>query len=245
MHMSEPLRSQQQGTVPSSDCGSVLAAAVRQVPETPRTSQPIYELSRGYDVLVVGALGNYSGRKANSKWEQEWEFYKLGKLCRSIVGIDIDPELVRLAGEDGHDIRLADAESFNLNAKFDVIYATHIIEHLNSPGSLLIQSLKHLKRGGVLIVETPNPFGINVAGRVLFKGTAVGGPQPTRHTCWIDEQNAEELGRRSGLQLIRTCYYTAINPFGLAMKIRTVVYMLAGKLRKRWNCNAVYMYQAN
>lgn len=91
-------------------------------------------------------------------------------------------------------------------------------------------------------METPNPFGINVAVGVLFKGTAVG-LQINHHTCWIDEQNAYELGMRSGLRLVRTCYYTMINPFGFAPRIRSVVYWCAGRIRKRWNSNAVYMYQ--
>jgi 2-polyprenyl-3-methyl-5-hydroxy-6-metoxy-1,4-benzoquinol methylase len=167
--MTEHFLSQQQVPLASSDCGPTLTAAVRRLPEILRTRQPIHELCRGLDVLVVGALGGYKDRRPNSKWEQEWEFYKLEKLCHTIVGIDIDSELVRLASsEDGHDIRLANAETFNLNAEFDVIYATHVIEHLDRPGSLLIQSFKHLRRGGLLIVETPNPFGINVAIGVLF-----------------------------------------------------------------------------
>jgi hypothetical protein len=98
-----------------------LATKLKLIPSVPWTRLPITGLASGKDILVVGACGNYKGRRPGSKWEQEWEFYNLKTHCRNIVGIDINADFVALAQKDGHDIRLENAETFDLGTDFDLI----------------------------------------------------------------------------------------------------------------------------
>lgn len=44
----------------------------------------------------------------------------------------------------------------NLLGKFDVVFTYHVIEHLNKPEELIYNSYRLLKKGGYLIIGTPN-----------------------------------------------------------------------------------------
>lgn len=50
--------------------------------------------------------------------------------------------------------------NFSLNKKFDIIIAGEIIEHLDNPQKFIKNCAKHLKKGGRLILTTPNATGL-------------------------------------------------------------------------------------
>ncbi|MCB9261512.1 MAG: class I SAM-dependent methyltransferase [Flavobacteriales bacterium] len=77
------------------------------------------------------------------------------------TGIDLSPEQVKMAEHFGvKNIQQADAHDFlqNENAKFDVIFAVDLIEHLSKDELVdFLQRLKSgLKPGGKIILRTPN-----------------------------------------------------------------------------------------
>jgi SAM-dependent methyltransferase len=45
------------------------------------------------------------------------------------------------------------------DASFDLVHASHLIEHLNSPGSFLDEAARVLAPGGILVLTTPNADG--------------------------------------------------------------------------------------
>lgn len=77
------------------------------------------------------------------------------------VGIDTNKDMVERALEKGLDVSTGEAIRFlkETEAKFDIISAFHLIEHLDTSdwGLLIKLAFDSLEDGGILILETPNP----------------------------------------------------------------------------------------
>ncbi len=88
--------------------------------------------------------------------------FPLSSLGYQVVGIDIDPESVascksRNTFPNARYIT-GDAETLDLEEKFDVVIASEVIEHCSQP-QLVIQTLdRHLVEGGIGIVTVPNGY---------------------------------------------------------------------------------------
>lgn len=89
---------------------------------------------------------------------------------KSVTSIDIDVEKVKKFSALGYNVSFGDAQDFNLNKKFDVVFAGEIIEHLSNAGLMLDCVRRHLRSDGVLIVTTPNLYSINHLLRGFFLG---------------------------------------------------------------------------
>jgi SAM-dependent methyltransferase len=90
----------------------------------------------------------------------------------SAYGVDIDPDVIALAGERGVEVLEGDAVAHlrSLDAgAVDAIVASHVVEHL--PAAALVELVERatevLPPDGVLILETPNPESL-LAGSVNF-----------------------------------------------------------------------------
>ncbi|MDR2923488.1 MAG: class I SAM-dependent methyltransferase, partial [Treponema sp.] len=77
-----------------------------------------------------------------------------------VTGVEISP-----CADYGRNKRNLDIRSLPLEENhfpsgyFDVVYASHLIEHLNNPGSFLDESARILKENGWLFITTPNIAG--------------------------------------------------------------------------------------
>jgi SAM-dependent methyltransferase len=73
------------------------------------------------------------------------------------IGISINKEEVAYGSKRGLDIRYGNIESkdFDLQERFDVIFANNIFEHLYSPHEFLHKVREFLKPGGILILGVP------------------------------------------------------------------------------------------
>lgn len=83
----------------------------------------------------------------------------LGKLFSdNIYGFDLNTKAVRVAKTYGIKAKLNDAEKRwpYHNSFFDVVLASHIIEHVRDPDFLLTEAMRVLKPEGYLVVITPN-----------------------------------------------------------------------------------------
>ncbi len=83
----------------------------------------------------------------------------LGKtFSNDVYGFDINPEAVRVAQKNGIKARLGDVEKkWNYpDNYFDIVIASHIIEHVVNPDQLILEAKRVLKKGGLFIVATPN-----------------------------------------------------------------------------------------
>ena len=91
----------------------------------------------------------------------------LARLGARVRALDIDERdvaaLLARARELNLDRNLAalveDAYTFRHEARYDVIIASEVIEHVMDPDALLANVVRHLEPGGLVIVTTPNGYG--------------------------------------------------------------------------------------
>jgi 2-polyprenyl-3-methyl-5-hydroxy-6-metoxy-1,4-benzoquinol methylase len=77
----------------------------------------------------------------------------------SVVGVEFDPVAAARAREWCDDVVVCDVDTFEPPATlglFDVVLCADVIEHLRDPRSFLLLSRSLLRRGGRLILSTPN-----------------------------------------------------------------------------------------
>jgi 2-polyprenyl-3-methyl-5-hydroxy-6-metoxy-1,4-benzoquinol methylase len=84
-------------------------------------------------------------------------------------------DVVRHAGFKG-----ASYDSFKLfdldgpdgiaESAYDVVFAVEVIEHLENPRAFVRHAVRHLKRGGALVVTTPNVLSLTSVATLIFQG---------------------------------------------------------------------------
>jgi 2-polyprenyl-3-methyl-5-hydroxy-6-metoxy-1,4-benzoquinol methylase len=122
---------------------------------------------------------------------------RIAEINPSTLGVDIDPEGVRILNEQGFKAIVGNVEEMDLGQQFDTIIAGEIIEHLENPGRFLRNMRRHLKSNGVIIVSTPNPFYSGSAWKIWRYG------QPAvheDHMGWQDPTTMAQLFRRTGFE---------------------------------------------
>lgn len=125
---------------------------------------------------------------------------KYATLGWSVKGIEVSPLGAKVARERGLEIHcgtVLDAP-FELGS-FDLVLLNHVIEHLLDPVGTLVGAARFLKRGGTIIVRTPNLGGV---GFLKF-GSAWYSLDAPRHICLFSLETAKLLGERAGLRTNR------------------------------------------
>jgi SAM-dependent methyltransferase len=92
-----------------------------------------------------------------------------------VVGVEIFPEVAKIARDrtDIDDVIVGNIEEIELNypeGYFDMIVASHVLEHVTDPWMVLGKIIKYLKPGGQLIGSLPNVRYIGVSLPLLFMG---------------------------------------------------------------------------
>lgn len=88
--------------------------------------------------------------------DEEWIHRNIDEATSRTVGIDINEESLEELSEQDYEVYFGNAEEFQLDEVFDVIFAGALIEHLSNPGKFLGRAKEHLKENGRLILTTPN-----------------------------------------------------------------------------------------
>ena len=110
-------------------------------------------------VLDIGFWGQ--GVTADDK---NWPHKLLKNRAKDVYGLDLDFDTTRF---DKSKYFKMSAEKFSIPIKFDVIFASDLIEHLSNLGLFLESCSKHLKPSGKLIITTPNCFNLfNIAEKI-------------------------------------------------------------------------------
>jgi SAM-dependent methyltransferase len=126
--------------------------------------------------------------------EQGW------KAC----GVEIAPWAAEFSrkelGVDVFNGMLADAK-FPDNT-FDVVFSSHVLEHVSDPFTLISEMRRVLRPGGLHMSMLPSQFA-SPSWRIWRR--FIGDPPP-RHTSFFDAQNFSRLVRRCGLE-VRSCAY--------------------------------------
>ena len=89
------------------------------------------------------------------------------------LGVDISVDAVEEAQRNGRRVEVAEANAYLSTLESESIGAVtafHVIEHLEPEVvlRLLDESLRVLRPGGVLIIETPNPTNLNVGAAAFY-----------------------------------------------------------------------------
>ena len=75
------------------------------------------------------------------------------------IGLEYSQELIEMNQDKNIKIIQGDAQNLPFeDNSFNVVIATAVIEHLSQPSKLLSESYRVLKRDGILILTTPDPF---------------------------------------------------------------------------------------
>jgi 2-polyprenyl-3-methyl-5-hydroxy-6-metoxy-1,4-benzoquinol methylase len=123
-------------------------------------------------------------------------------------GIDIGEEAVERAKAAGH---IAVAGRFEVDKElpdgtFDLIVASHVIEHVDDPVGFARRAAELLKPGGVFMFATPNVDSADVRRFGRFWG----GWHFPRHWTLYDPQSARRLAEQIGLNVEQITY--EVNP---------------------------------
>ncbi len=138
------------------------------------------QYAKGKKVLDIGSCGN-QGFKNKSKTL----FNLLKEVCSDVTGIDIEG--------DGKEILKGNAETFNLDRKFELINAGDVIEHLHNAGLFLDNMKRHLKDDGIILIGTPNASSLVP---LIYDGSFY-------HTCWYCKQTLTYLLEQHGFNVLQ------------------------------------------
>lgn len=170
--------------------------AARGSAEHVRTSmEPVIERLRGHEpVLDVGC-----GRGELLQLCRE-----AGIACR---GIDVNERSIAELREAGYDANVGaipDALDALEPASVGAVYASHVVEHLQTSSLLALFTSAHrvLREGGILIIETPNAETLMVSGVEFWKDPSHIAP---RHVASL-----VILAREVGFAVVES---TTIHPF--------------------------------
>lgn len=110
-------------------------------------------------------------------------------------GIDFDAAAIKIAKGRGLNVSAGDLYSKKYKSEsFDLILLCHVIEHLPSPEETIGECLRILKKGGKLIIITPNGSGM---GHKKFKRNWRGLETP-QHLQIFNPQSLGIISRRAG-----------------------------------------------
>ena len=184
-------------------------------------SRLISSLCRGKDVLDVGCI-DHSYQVAMNLGDR-WLHKQIKEVSQSLVGLDILEEDAKQLNTHGYNIMVANAESFDLGRKFDVVVVGDLIEHLGNIGSFLTSLEKHLHKDSIVIITTPNPFNIEQTMLCFFEGQTIVNDE---HTVWIDPKVMYELIQRSNLRIVD--FYWVETRFKLHINRKIIGYLANG-----------------
>ncbi len=152
----------------------------------------------GKSVMDLGCVDSRPARHdaaARIEYKANLLHKRIAELNKDVLGVDIDPEGVKVLNSQGYNVIVANVETMDLGRRFDTIVAGEIIEHLENPGLFLRNMRKHLKDDGVIIISTPNPFYAGSAWKIWRYGRPA---VHEDHMGWQDPTTLDQLLRRTG-----------------------------------------------
>lgn len=135
-----------------------------------------------------------------------------------VEGVDFDASAVENARKKGLHVCFGTLEAQNYaDNHFDVIFMSHLIEHVHDPLKLLREGHRILKPGGQAVLVTPNNESL---GHKLFK-EAWRGLEAPRHLYLFSLKALKELSQEAGFK-VKNLKITVRNARGIYLASRSI-----------------------
>lgn len=154
----------------------------------------------GKNILDIGCTGGDPDAYSNELWVHGY----IKRHAKSAKGLDLNKNEVERLNGLGYDIIVGNAENFNLNETFDVVFSGDLIEHLSNPGLFLKSARLHMGQESRLILVTPNPYRYGRIIDILLRGYV---RNHADHACWFDPVTLSQLLDFHDLR-VETIYWT-------------------------------------
>jgi len=153
------------------------------------------------ELSVMTLNGQNKGKLLDVGCGNGYFLAKMRELGWKVVGVEPDGQAVKVAKEHfGFDVYEGSLEEVGFpNDTFDAITMNHVIKHVPNPLSTLKECQRILKKGGKLIVVTPN---IESIGHRLF-GKAYLHLDPPRHLYLFAPGTLRACAERAGLRILK------------------------------------------
>ena len=149
----------------------------------------LLEIGCGYGYLLEAAQGFFSTR----------------------VGTDFSAQAVQRAKNRADQVYQGGIQQVSLEQEFDLVIATHVIEHVYQPKLFLEQLCQRLRSGGKVVIATPN---MGSFWRHLMGHRWPSFKMP-EHILYFDEKSLSSLMRQVGMTNIQYLPYPHAFPLPL------------------------------
>lgn len=126
------------------------------------------------------------------------------------VGVDLDKDSIKFGTQNGLDLRHGKLGDMKFRkGEFDAVNLGDIMEHVKDPEGFLKECLRVLKKGGVLVVSTPNTNSMfpKVTRWVYEKmGIMWSHPTPPYHLFDFSDENLRQVLERNGVEVLGIDY---------------------------------------
>lgn len=131
-------------------------------------------------------------------------FHKLiSDVSKKTIGIDINKKDIEKFEKMGYDVRFGDATNFDIEEKFDVVFAGEIIEHLSNLDGFIKSVKRHMRKNSLFIITTPNYLCL----KFILKETLLKKPKTNpQHVCCFDEHTLRNLLEENGFIIVDIKY---------------------------------------
>jgi 2-polyprenyl-3-methyl-5-hydroxy-6-metoxy-1,4-benzoquinol methylase len=138
----------------------------------------------------------------------------MAKRGWTVAGVDFDIAAVTAARRlHGIDVRVGTVGTIvDSGNKFDVVTASHVIEHVPDPLEFLVQCRKLLRAGGCVVLRTPN---VDSLGHRRY-GRSWRGLESPRHLHLFTVAALEACGKRAGFA-DTLCFTSSVGAEGILL----------------------------
>ena len=145
------------------------------------------------NILEIGA-----GQGQSAYW-----FEKEGFLVTAIEPDEHNAKLINKKLKNGRCIG-GSAEDFQMVEKFDLIWMSHVLEHLTKPLQFFENIHKNMNAEGILLIEVPNCENDSMLNASIFK---------VPHTVHFSKKSLVNLAKKSGFKVVQCDYFRPATKF--------------------------------
>jgi SAM-dependent methyltransferase len=135
----------------------------------------------------------------------------------TVRGVELSKEASERAWERGLDVFHGTLEEFETDERFDLVFMSHVIEHVLDPVATVERIASLLKPGGILYLETPNVRSLDARIWKRHWGLI----HYPRHLCLFDRSTIAGLLERGGFSVEDVS--PQVNSCGWALSVQSAL----------------------